>query len=176
VFDQPGRLFRFSGYDPNLPEQATRYFSRLDRRTLGPAMALFDGFRRALESAGWRECQQWPYAWGRFDNGVPVPDIVRAVYAALAPEAAERFGNPLRTRGPDSFWSWLHAPADDVGEPNLRVTRFWKAIYDLRVDVQRAYPDVFGGGRHAFLAWTGTSGTSEYALSDTFRPATWQTS
>ena len=64
VDGQPGRLFRFSGYDPDHPEFATRYFSRLTKESLGPAAAVFARYHEELLAAGWAETRAWPYALG----------------------------------------------------------------------------------------------------------------
>ena len=69
VDGQPGRLFRFSGYDPDHPEFATRYFTRLTKESLGPAAAVFARYHEELLAAGWAETRVWPYALG--PKGLP---------------------------------------------------------------------------------------------------------
>jgi glycosyltransferase involved in cell wall biosynthesis len=46
------------------------------------------------------------------------------------------------------------------------VTRLWYEIYRQRTDVQRAYPDVLGKDRLAFIGWTLTGGKSEYQIDE----------
>jgi len=60
------RLFRFSGYEADHPEAATRYSTRLNMENLGPAAEVFRRYREELMSAGWEETSGWPYA---FDSG-----------------------------------------------------------------------------------------------------------
>ena len=47
------------------------------------------------------------YAYDYFDNGKPIPELGRDLYWNLA-EDVERFGNPFRTGGPNSFFDWLN--------------------------------------------------------------------
>jgi len=60
------RLFRFSGYEADHPEAATRYSTRLNMENLGPAAEVFRRYREELMSAGWEETSGWQYA---FDSG-----------------------------------------------------------------------------------------------------------
>lgn len=62
VDGEPCRLFRFSGYDVEHPEAATRYFTRLTMESLGLAAAVFRRYRKELLTAGWADTSQWPYA------------------------------------------------------------------------------------------------------------------
>lgn len=169
VDGQPCRLFRFSGYDVDFPERPTRYNTRLDWNRLGPARDVFTRFAKALDAAGHGTTRHWPYAYGTFDNGVPVPDIARWHYFTLGDEAL-RFGDPLSTRSPESFFAWLNGPADEGLAGTPLVSRFWHAIYRQRPDLQQAFPDVFDAHRAAFDSWTRTSGIAEYRVDGRFLP------
>jgi hypothetical protein len=110
------RLFHFSGYDPGRPDVLTRYSSRLSFDDVPQVRPLFDRYRDAVLAAGWSEAQERPYAYDRFDNGAPISDETREVYRELG-GAADRFGNPFVTDGPDSFFEWLtrgRAPTEVV--------------------------------------------------------------
>ncbi len=100
------RLFHFSGYDPDRPEVLTRYSSRLSLDDVPAVRPLFARFGAEVLAAGWVEAQLRPYAFGSFDNGVPIADAARAVHRDLG-EEADRFGDPFRTDGPESFFHWL---------------------------------------------------------------------
>lgn len=60
----PCRLFRFSGYDPAVPNQPTRYFQRLQLDELDAAAEVFAQYQKALLAAGWEETRHWPYSLG----------------------------------------------------------------------------------------------------------------
>ena len=163
----PCRLFRFSGYDPDHPNQLTLHSRRLTADNAGPAAQVFERFRNALERAGYHETKHWPYAYARFDNGVPIPDIARRIFLDLG-AAAGRFGDPRCTTRDDSFFAWLNG-SDDVrptGEPV--VSRLWQAIHASRRDLQDAFRDPLGGDRGSFLAWTTASGLREHRIPEQF--------
>jgi hypothetical protein len=116
VDGRPCRFFHFSGFDPDRPEAVTRYSARLTLNDIGPAAALFRRYAVMLDAAGYQSTKGWPYAYGRFDNGVAVTPRMRALYAELADSAAD-FGDPLRTAAPDSFWRWLVRAGEVDGRP-----------------------------------------------------------
>lgn len=164
VDGEPGRVVRFSGYDPARPHQVTRHSTRLSTADVGPAAGLFERYREALVAARDAEASGWPYAYGRFDDGVAIPDVAREIYRALDPEAVERFGDPFATAAEGSFRRYLGQPSDEVADPALRVTRLWRAVYDRRPDVRRAFPEIAGSHRRAYLEWTRVSGLAEHGV------------
>jgi hypothetical protein len=163
VDGHPCRLFRFSGFDPDRPEFATRYSPRLRMSTLGDARIVFDRYRDALLNAGWAETRAWPYAFECFDNGVPIPDVARDIYAEL--DDVARFGDPFVTNGEDSFFHWLREPVEGQEGPS----RLWYAVYERRPDLQSALPAVFGRDRGRFRRWTVSAGASEHGIPEALR-------
>ena len=135
VDGRPCRLVRFSGYDLDHPEAATRYDDRLALADAGgDAAALFRRYRELVLAAGHAEARALPYAFAAFDNGVPVPAVARALHARLGPRAAA-FGDPFATAGPGSFWAWLTGADEELGG----VTRLWASVVRARPDVHAAY-------------------------------------
>ncbi len=169
VDGQPCRVFRFSGYEPDHPTTITRYNRRLTWETVGPARAVFERFRRALEGAGYAETRSWPYAYGAFDNGVPVPEFARILYRALEPDAAVGFGDPLRTGSPASFFRWLNDGVDGPGGQR-RTTRLWREIYLRRPDLQQAFPGAADDDHQGFLQWTADFGLRENGIAAALLP------
>jgi hypothetical protein len=100
------RLFHFSGYDPDRPDVLTHYSDRLSFADVPQAVPLFARYRNAVLAAGWREERDRPYAYGQFDNGVPITPAAREAYRRLG-DAAERFGDPFATGASASFYAWL---------------------------------------------------------------------
>jgi hypothetical protein len=168
VDGEPCRLFRFSGYDPDRPEWITRYSRRLTADNVGPAIAVFDRFRAALHSEGFCQTKAWPYAYGTFDNGVPVPDFARTLYLDMRDQ--ERFGDPLHAAAPGSYLRWLNENVDGEAGRHEPVTQLWHAIYQSRHDLQCAFPDVLGADRNAFLNWSVQFGAHEHRITDHFLP------
>jgi hypothetical protein len=158
------RVLRFSGFDPERPREVTRYSARLQMNDLGELAGHFAAYARALHEAGWDEAQAWPYAYDRFDNGVPIPDIARDLYADLG-ERARHFGDPFST-GAESYYAWLNERVAS----ERRVTRLWLAIWELRGDLQIAFPDPLRGDEDPFIRWMEVSGIAEHELDRAFLP------
>lgn len=190
----PLNLFHFSGFDPHAPEQATIHFERPSASEFGSdAARLFDDYARRLLREGYDECASWPYAYGVFSNGAPIPSVARLIYRELGDDGM-RFGDPFDTGGRESFAAWLNEPADLSGgseavgygggpgrrnRPGWRgrsrredgsrcPTRLWERIYRLRPDVQAAFPDVFGADASRFIEWTRTNGAQEHEIPEMF--------
>jgi hypothetical protein len=157
----PCRLFHFSGFSADRPEQVTSHRPSLQVSDLPSAAPLFDLYREELASAGYEESSRWPYAYGRFDNGRPVLRVARELYEELG-SAAARFGDPFAASGPDSFFHWLGEPVDGALPGSQAVTRLWQAEYLRRPDLQRAFPDPTGEHREPFLRWIEESGWAQH--------------
>src|SRR4051794_2763135 len=151
------RLFRFSGYEPDAPERATRYADRLGTAALNGASDYFARYREALLDEGWAEARAWPYAYGRFADGAPIPALVRTLYDELG---GGRFGDPFAV-GPGSFAAWLREPVDERW-PSL--SRLWVTLHARRADLRAAFPDPLGADRSRFARWTRETGAPEHGL------------
>lgn len=162
----PCRFVHFSGFDPARPHALSRHAPPTAEPATGPVAALFERYARRLESAGLAEAERWPYAYGAFDNGVPIPDVAREIYLELGTDV-DRFGDPFQAAAPTSFFRWLLQPAD-AGPRAGGINRLWDAVYRRRPDVQRAFPDARRRGRRAFLQWARRTGAAEHGIPGAF--------
>ena len=161
--DKVCRFFRFSGFDPDKPGAVTQYSSRLTMANIGSAAAtVFARYLERLEQAGYHETKTWPYAYDRFDNGVPIPDLARELYRNLG-AAVDRFADPFRTAGSDSYFSWLRNGERKPGCAGV-VSNLWRIIYERRPDLQNAFPDPEGFDRDHFQEWKQNHGLAEYGI------------
>lgn len=167
VDGQPCSLVRFSGYDFDAPQRATRYFDRLSVEELGDAAQLFHAYRAALVAEDYPTTRHWPYSYAFFSNAVPVPPIAKQIYASLG-EARGRFSDPLAAEPRRSFFRWLNG-ADEPNEAGRpQVTRLWRAIYRQRLDLQHAFPNIDGADKAGYLAWTASQGAAEHGVAAAF--------
>lgn len=165
VNDMPCGLFRFSGFEGAEPNQATRYFERLQLDQLGGAGKVFRHYHEQLLAAGHEQCLQWPYTWERFSNGVAISTPLRELYLAHG-HNVEMLGDPFAC-SPDSFFVWLQRPARSEC-PEL--SRLWYSLYLRRADVIAAYPDPFGADIEGLLGWICNSGWREFAVDPALLP------
>lgn len=160
--DQPCRFFHFSGFTPDRPLFVSRYAPALTMADIGPAAGIFRRYCALLQAEGYRDSSAWPYAYGHFDNAVPIPDLVRDIYAELG-EAADGFGDPFETAPQGSYFHWLTGPAEGSDTSDLP-TRLWRKVYERRPDLQAAFPDPAGADRERFRIWAAQRGTIEHAI------------
>ncbi len=161
--EAPLVFFHFSGIEPENLERVSKHQDRFRLSEIGHAAELYRQYRDELLAAGYRECHRWPFAYGTFDNGVPIPASVRRSYLDLSPTERERFGNPFATAGDDSFWYWLNQPSAR-GE----LSRFLQGLYRQRPDLHARFPDPAGQDRRAFAQWIHEYGRHELKLASEF--------
>lgn len=142
-------FFHFSGYDP----RSGSISKHQDRYTLAgcePAVRqLFARYSQRLADAGRERYAAIAYAYATLADGTPLPDCARrAIRKHLdwhRPMPA--LGTPAGARFLIDF---LTAPVDDL-QP--AVSRLALQLYEDRVDLQAAFPDMLAARRAAFLAW-----------------------
>jgi len=107
--------------------------------------------------------------WTKFDNGLPISPIIIELYLHVE-HGCDRWPNPHTTSATDSFFAWLNAPAEDdpMQDSSPLITNLAAYLHRARVDVQTAYPDLFGDDRKAFTHWFLNHASKEYALPDAF--------
>jgi hypothetical protein len=165
----PLRLFHFSGFDPRVPDRLSRHASATPAEMGGPVEELCRRYARELGAAGWEASRSWPYAYGCFSDGTPIPSLAREVYLALGDDVS-RFGDPFDASAPGSFAAWLRQPEATIGGGPPGLPRLWVAVLERRPDVRGAFPDARGADRARFLAWAAGTGAREHGIAASLLP------
>ena len=155
VNGEPLRFFHFSGYDFRRPEQISKFQNRFtfaDRPDVAP---LFRIYAERIRAEGQQEVHGYPYQYGRFDNGVPVPELSRGALRKIDPEG-RRWPDPFVTEGPDTFFDWLRQPAGDLRSP-IPIPRLALLLWDHRHDLQLFFPRPWAEDRLRFAHWFAAS-------------------
>jgi glycosyltransferase involved in cell wall biosynthesis len=154
---RPLAFYHFSGFNPDRPHVLSKHQTRT---RLEPGSALGELFRSYAElhaQKGHPTSSLWDYGYARFDSGVAVHPLLRKLYLQLDDEARARFGDPFRCGGTDSFLHW----ATTARVESTGLTPFQNAVYQARLDIRAAFPDVRGRDRQRFLAWARRTGPRE---------------
>jgi hypothetical protein len=142
---EPLRFFHFSGVEILDIESVSKHQNRFTLPAIGALRDLFELYRLLLVRHGHLTLRSTPYTYGRFDNGVRVPDIVRIVYRESALTGV--YPHPLTTGASPSFYDWLRAPS----RPGLPLTNLQATLHARMPDLRAAYPDVYGASLVGFL-------------------------
>lgn len=172
VAGQPCRLLHCSGFQADQSRRLTRYGGQQLLRDVSPAVAaLLARYRSLLDQAGVGETLGWPFAFARFSNGVPIPEVARELYRSLGDDAIG-FGDPFDAGRPDGFYAWMTAAAGEPGRPaRFPVARLWQALWDRRPDLQLAFPEPASADHPGFVAWLRASAPSEHGVAPELLPA-----
>lgn len=73
-------FFHYSGLDPHDPRPVSRHQDRFTLSDLGEAGALLQAYCARVLEQGEEACRHFAYAFGRLDDGTPIPDAVRSLY------------------------------------------------------------------------------------------------
>ncbi|MFL6195915.1 MAG: glycosyltransferase [Thermoanaerobaculia bacterium] len=151
VNGRPLRFFHYSGFDFRRPELISKFQNRFtfaDRPDVEP---LFRLYAESVGAEGQGEVQDYPYHYGRFDNGVAVPEVSRRTLRVVDPEG-KRWPEPFATAGADSFFDWLRHPVEDAPSP-VPLPRLALLLWDHRPDLQRFFPHPWKEDRVRFAHW-----------------------
>src|SRR5436309_3525045 len=150
VGDAPLRFFHFSGYDFRRPEMISKFQNRFTFAERPDVVPLFETYRESIRGQGQEEVQGYPYGYGRFANGVAIPDLARRALRQVDPEGV-RWPDPFATAGPDSFFDWLRQPVD--GDEDVPLPRLALLLWDEREDLQRLFSRPWAADRLSFAEW-----------------------
>lgn len=146
--ETPLTFFHFSGLEFDRPERISKYQSRHRLAQLGPAyQRIFREYIAEVREAGLERTVSWSYAFGSFDDGIPITPLFRSLYADEG-ENRKRWSNPFDTKA-GGFRDWVREPVN----PGSSIPRFLFDIYLRRKDLQEAFPNALDGEAARLLDW-----------------------
>lgn len=167
VNGEPLIFFHFSGIEADNLQRVSKHQDRFTLRGVGEAQDLFRDYRERLLAAGNRETRDWPYAFGSFDNGIAIPDVARRLYHSLG-SWRDRFGNPFRASGADSFYEWLNEPRPGGSRTPPYLTRLLFHVYRTLPYGGKSASGIDEPDLRGFCDWLEFYGRHEYRLDDAF--------
>lgn len=160
----PLRFFHFSGYSPRKPWILSKYVADNPRVVLSEhplVQELCDDYGSRLIESGADDPSAQPYRYNFLPDGSSVPTPVRRLYRRAVIEAdsgtRDYPASPFDPGRLDEFVAWLREP---VRQGSI-INRMMQALWEERLDLQRAFPHPHGADEAAFVAWAATSGVRE---------------
>ena len=164
---EPLIFFHFSGVEPESLANVSKHQDRFTLDGVGQAAELFRRYSDLVVAAGYHRAKPWPYAFARFDNGAPIPEMARSLYHSLSPARRHRFGDPFAAAGKTSFFRWLNQPRGAPKKPPY-LSRLLYHLYQTRPDLRRMFPDVERKDFAAFCSWLADFGRYEFRLDEAY--------
>jgi glycosyltransferase involved in cell wall biosynthesis len=151
----------FSGVDLDRPAQFSKHQNRHTQATIGKLRPLYADYLARLAANGHAEHRAKPYAFGRFADGEPICDPVRAVYRRYFDKGAAQ-----PQRDPFSMDRRLYdLPCDELPERGgVPMTRLMYAAWKMRADLQHAFDLGRAEGRRGFIRWFARAAQREMGI------------
>ncbi|MEP7012237.1 MAG: glycosyltransferase [Acidobacteriota bacterium] len=147
---RPVGFFHFSGIDFDNLEPISKHQNRISLSSRPELRPLFERYRAQVREAGHAQLVGVPYGFRSFPGtDVAVPWIARRLLQRMDPKG-RRWPNPYDIYNQDSYFAWLVEP---ISFPGGILTRAALALWELRDDLVRAFPDVCGRDLARFADW-----------------------
>jgi SAM-dependent methyltransferase/glycosyltransferase involved in cell wall biosynthesis len=149
VDGEPLHFFHFSGFDPRTPETLSKHQDRVGIAPGTPLARICREYAGDLLGNDFETANAWPYGWGEMENGIKLDRAARSVLRdAVEADALEE--SVFTRSGADRFADYLRT-STGTGKPSL--SRYTKAFWDSRPDLQIHFPDIHGASAPAFVEW-----------------------
>jgi hypothetical protein len=156
-------FFHFSGVNA----EGTVFSTHQDRFTLSnlpsEVRRLTLEYSERLRANGAEAYTQLSYAYSRFPSGRIIPDFIRRIYRTH-PRMAKEFGEFTQR---ESEEKWIQY-AMEIAPGYQILSRAALAIYEMRIDLSNAFPDVPLGNELPYAHWFVDNGTQHPDLDPAF--------
>ncbi len=144
---RPLAFFHFSGLPLDDLGRVSRYQDRIRLAERPELRPLFEHYREILLAAGHEKLRRLPYAFARFADGRPVPEVARRVRQRVDPDGA-RWADPFAC-GSQDFVAWLTEP---LAFPGGMLTRLALSLWEESAELRGRWADPCGADLVPFVA------------------------
>ncbi|AYH45333.1 glycosyltransferase [Azoarcus sp. DN11] len=148
-------FFHYSGFNPEKPERFSKHQNRFTLFTLGPARELAEAYASRVLENGAKKYARFPYAYGRFADGTPVPEIFRRLYREDDGLRGLMGDHPFERA--DAMVQTPTAAGTSV-QPTYAMLATWKS----RPDLQRAFSLNAASSIKDFYRWFAVEGETYF--------------
>ena len=156
-------FFHFSGVMPGNPDVYSKHLGGR-QQDVSPAIFELVGFYLSeLAAQGHAKWSAMPYAYAGFRDGSPIlPPMRRSAPEHSTPE--DWFSSPDL-----DYWN---APDPEVDQsPDVVITRLMTGFWQMRPDLQTAFPQSTLAGRRGLQAWFRRHGQAEHGIPQAYLQA-----
>ena len=163
----PLLFFHFSGFSPKagiFSKHQNRYsLKSLDKGVLN----ICKDYEKDLLAFGYEKYQGLPYAFGSFSDGTLIPDVARIIYREEL-DWQQRDFNILSQTGVQDFMGYLNEFVEIEGSNNTLITRLAYKYYQVRPDLQVAFPEVSSYDAIRYAHWFIENASHQMKLDNKF--------
>ena len=147
---EPLAFFHFSGFDPRVPRQLSKYCDRFDLvQVNADTQTLFGLYSQELLGHGFYEVLSWPYAYAKFRGGPRIPECCRRYFGKNLFEKIPTEQDPFDpASGSPSVLDLFRQPLN-----GSVLNGYALAVHQTDREVQTRFPEVPGGDTERFRAW-----------------------
>ena len=158
VNNVPLRFFHYSGFLIDNQEAISKFQNRYVLSDFSEVLKeIFFNYGEELKNSDFLSTKKIPYAYSFFDNNIKIHDILRKIYYNLYREKG--FKNPFDAQSSSEYYQWLRKKI----KKDSSMTNLVAEIYNMRPDVQKAYPDL-DKQEKSILNWAISSLPFDYDL------------
>lgn len=152
-------FFHFSGVDPGNLDVFSKHAANGDNAGAAAgdvAQSLMQAYQEALAAEGHADWSSVPYAWDKYRDGTKILPPMRRRPPEKG-QAEDWFETP--------DFAWWMAPDPGVDQKRGRtITRLMMGFWQLRPDLQEAFPLGTESGRRGLHRWFHRHGVKEYGI------------
>jgi hypothetical protein len=157
----PLRFFHFSAFPWDDPSKLSKNLYPHVTAFVTPAvLSLLNDYKQRLTDEGYVELRKLPYTYANFDNGVPIPDVVRKYYLSVDP-FGQRWSNPFIT-GKGSFFEYAQE------KERKYVTRVAAHTFDVNEKMRASMLKNMANRDRMTNAWFHAYGEDKFQITDEF--------
>jgi len=165
VDGKPLVFFHFSGVGLD-GKVFSKHQDRYSLKNLVPAVReLMDQYVDALNRHKSSHYSKIEYAFARFNDGTPIPDIGRAIYRENRDSLKLDFAD---VQSEQLLIIYLNGQVEEIGRSHPLISRLAYRLYQMRGDLKLAFPDVLGADAMRYAEWFIDSGAEQAKLADCF--------
>ena len=175
VNGRPLTFFHFSGFDSKRPYLLSKHQGDRPRILLSerPGVArICREYLGDLQGAGLSSTSGLAYGWETLPSGLPFDRLMRRSYCAgldaSIKDGAAAPPSPFAEGGEARFMEWLNEPV--IGGLRKTVSRYLRAMYQDRPDLQRAFPDLAHADTVPFFEWVHRDGVVQHRIPPALLP------
>ncbi len=146
-------FYHYSGFDPRTPGVISKHQTRTDLEREPSLAFLLKRYAERVLANGFERASKTPYAYARFNNGVPLDTFSRSVLRAARLQG-RRFPDPGDVFAEPSAWRYLNERFEEDTQPSaIPLTRYVYEVWRKRADLRAVFPHVLTTDRERYLTW-----------------------